>query len=87
MLQDYLLSNRRQLEVTSLIFKLQKLQEKAVEDGDYDMAETLRQRLEDLEQEKGRLPWALPSQQPALRSFLGYLATQTHAALHGAPQR
>ncbi|XP_063134146.1 disrupted in schizophrenia 1 homolog isoform X2 [Rattus norvegicus] len=87
MLQDYLLSNRRQLEVTSLILKLQKLQEKAVEDGDYDMAETLRQRLEDLEQEKGRLPWALPSQQPALRSFLGYLATQTHAALHGAPQR
>ncbi|GAB1293810.1 Disrupted in schizophrenia 1 homolog [Apodemus speciosus] len=86
-LQDYLLSNRRQLEVTSLILKLQNLQEKAVEDGDYDAAETLRQRLEDLEQEKGRLPWALPSQQPALRSFLGYLAAQMRAALHGATQR
>ncbi|XP_035297594.1 disrupted in schizophrenia 1 protein [Cricetulus griseus] len=86
-LQDYLLSNRRQLEVTSLSLKLQKLQEKAVEDGDYDKAETLRQRLEDLEQEKGRLPWALPSQQPALGSFLGYLAAQTQVALHGTTQR
>ncbi|XP_028623574.1 disrupted in schizophrenia 1 protein isoform X4 [Grammomys surdaster] len=74
-------------KVTSLILKLQKLQEKAVEDGDYDTAETLRQRLEDLEQEKGCLPWALPSQQPALRSFLGYLAAQTRVALHGATQR
>ncbi|XP_052022689.1 disrupted in schizophrenia 1 protein isoform X1 [Apodemus sylvaticus] len=86
-LQDYLLSNRRQLEVTSLILKLQNLQEKAVEDGDYDTAETLRQRLEDLEQEKGRLPWALPSQQPALHSFLGYLAAKTRVALRGATQR
>nr|AAN77091.1 disrupted-in-schizophrenia 1 [Mus musculus] len=87
MLQDYLLSNRRQLEVTSLILKLQKCQEKAVEDGDYDTAETLRQRLEELEQEKGHLSWALPSQQPALRSFLGYLAAQIQVALHGATQR
>lgn len=86
-LQDYLLSNRRQLEITSSSLKLQKLQEKAVEDGDYDKAETLRQRLEDLEQEKGRLPWVLPSQQPALDSFLGYLAAQTQLALHGATQR
>lgn len=50
-------------------------------------AETLRQRLEDLEQEKGHLPWALPSQQPALRSFLGYLAAQIRMALHGTTQR
>ncbi|XP_042133807.2 disrupted in schizophrenia 1 protein isoform X3 [Peromyscus maniculatus bairdii] len=87
MLQDYLLSNRRQLEVTSLSLKLQKLQEKAIEDGDYDKAETLRQRLEDLEQEKGRLLWVLPSRQPPLASFLGYLAAQTQVALHGATQR
>nr|CAD44630.1 disrupted in schizophrenia 1 [Mus musculus] len=40
MLQDYLLSNRRQLEVTSLILKLQKCQEKVVEDGDYDTGES-----------------------------------------------
>ncbi|XP_036045121.1 disrupted in schizophrenia 1 protein [Onychomys torridus] len=87
MLQDYLLSNHRQLEVTSLSLKLQKLQEKAIEDGDYDKAETLRQRLEDLEQEKSHLPWVLPSRQPALGSFLGYLAAQTRVALHGATQR
>lgn len=86
-LQGCLRSHRRQLEVTSLSLKLQKLQEKAIEGGDYDEAETLRQRLEDLEQEKGRLPWALPSQQPALCSFLSYLAAQTRAALHGATKR
>ncbi|KAL1784726.1 disrupted in schizophrenia 1 protein [Sigmodon hispidus] len=86
-LQDYLLSNRRQLEVTSLSLKLQKRQEKAIEDGDYDKAETLRRQLEDLEQEKGRLPWALPSQQPALGSFLGYLAAQTRVALREATRR
>ena len=50
-------------------------------------AETLRQRLEDLEEEKGRLPWVLPSQQPALGRFLGYLAAQTRVALYGAIQR
>uniref|UniRef100_A0A8C6QD11 Disrupted in schizophrenia 1 n=1 Tax=Nannospalax galili TaxID=1026970 RepID=A0A8C6QD11_NANGA len=86
-LQDCLRSHRRQLEVTSLSLKLQKLQEKAIDDGDYDKAEALRQRLEDLEQEKGGLPWALPSQQPALGSFLGYLAAQTQVALSGATQR
>ncbi|XP_055473573.1 disrupted in schizophrenia 1 protein [Psammomys obesus] len=86
-LQGCLWSHRRQLEVTSLSLKLQKLQEKAIEGGDYDKAETLKQRLEDLEQEKGRLPWALPSQQPALHSFLSYLAAQTRVALHGATKR
>ncbi|XP_051024830.1 disrupted in schizophrenia 1 protein [Acomys russatus] len=86
MLQECLQSNRRQLEVTSLSLKLQRLLEKAIECGDYNKAETLRQRLEDLEQEKGHLPWALPSQQPALRSFLGYLAAQTRVALRGATQ-
>nr|XP_048306147.1 disrupted in schizophrenia 1 protein isoform X2 [Myodes glareolus] len=86
-LQDHLLINRRQLEVTSLSLKLQTLQEKAIEAGDFDKAETLRQRLEDLEEEKGRLPWALPSQQPALGRFLGYLAAQTQMALYGATQR
>ncbi|KAL6088515.1 hypothetical protein STEG23_024788, partial [Scotinomys teguina] len=49
--------------------------------------ETLRQQLEDLEQEKGCLPWVLPSRQPALGSFLGYLAAQARVALQGATQR
>lgn len=49
-------------------------------------AETLKQRLEDLEQESDSLALALPSQQPAVHSFLGHLATQARAALHQATQ-
>ncbi|MBZ3881666.1 Disrupted in schizophrenia 1 protein [Sciurus carolinensis] len=85
-LRDRLLSTRRQLEVASLRSKLQKLQEAAVEEEDYDKAEVLKQRLEDLEQEAGGLQLALPSRQPALRSFLSHLAAQAQAALRGAPQ-
>uniref|UniRef100_A0A8C9PT41 DISC1 scaffold protein n=1 Tax=Spermophilus dauricus TaxID=99837 RepID=A0A8C9PT41_SPEDA len=70
LLQDSLLSTRKQLEVTSLRVKLQKLQEAAIEDDDFDKAELLKQRLEDLERESGGLHLRLPSRQPALRSFL-----------------
>uniref|UniRef100_A0A2I2Z099 DISC1 scaffold protein n=1 Tax=Gorilla gorilla gorilla TaxID=9595 RepID=A0A2I2Z099_GORGO len=80
-LRDCLLRNRRQMEVISLRLKLQKLQEDAIENDDYDKAETLQQRLEDLEQEKISLHFQLPSRQPALSSFLGHLAAQVQAAL------
>uniref|UniRef100_A0A2R9AM07 DISC1 scaffold protein n=2 Tax=Pan TaxID=9596 RepID=A0A2R9AM07_PANPA len=87
-LRDCLLRNRRQMEVISLRLKLQKLQEDAVENDDYDKAETLQQRLEDLEQEKISLHFQLPSRQPALSSFLGHLAAQVQAALcRGATQQ
>ncbi|XP_050625851.1 disrupted in schizophrenia 1 protein isoform X6 [Macaca thibetana thibetana] len=87
-LRDCLLRNRRQVEVISLRLKLQKLQEDAVENDDYDKAETLQQRLEDLEQEKINLHFQLPSRQPALSSFLGHLAAQVQAALRrGATQQ
>ncbi|XP_030791501.1 disrupted in schizophrenia 1 protein isoform X4 [Rhinopithecus roxellana] len=87
-LRDCLLRNRRQVEVISLRLKLQKLQEDAVKNDDYDKAETLQQRLEDLEQEKINLHFQLPSRQPALSSFLGHLAAQVQAALrHGATQQ
>ncbi|EHB11558.1 Disrupted in schizophrenia 1 protein [Heterocephalus glaber] len=85
-LHDCLQSSSRQLEVTSLKLKLQKLQEKAIEDDDYDKAEMLRQRLEDLEQEPGHLSMMLPSLQPALSSFLGHLVAQAQAVLHRATQ-
>uniref|UniRef100_A0A2K6CAD4 DISC1 scaffold protein n=1 Tax=Macaca nemestrina TaxID=9545 RepID=A0A2K6CAD4_MACNE len=86
-LRDCLLRNRRQVEVIALRLKLQKLQEDAVENDDYDKAETLQQRLEDLEQEKINLHFQLPSRQPALSSFLGHLAAQVQAALRrGATQ-
>uniref|UniRef100_A0A2K5F0J2 DISC1 scaffold protein n=1 Tax=Aotus nancymaae TaxID=37293 RepID=A0A2K5F0J2_AOTNA len=80
-LRDCLLRNQRQVEVISLRLKLQKLQEDAVEDDDYDKAEMLKQRLEDLEQEKISLHFQLPSRQPALSSFLGHLAAQVQVAL------
>uniref|UniRef100_A0A2K5L101 DISC1 scaffold protein n=1 Tax=Cercocebus atys TaxID=9531 RepID=A0A2K5L101_CERAT len=87
-LRDCLLRNQRQVEVISLRLKLQKLQEDAVENDDYDKAETLQQRLEDLEQEKINLHFQLPSRQPALSSFLGHLAAQVQAALRrGATQQ
>uniref|UniRef100_A0A8C2UVZ1 DISC1 scaffold protein n=1 Tax=Chinchilla lanigera TaxID=34839 RepID=A0A8C2UVZ1_CHILA len=85
-LHDCLQSSLRQLEATSLKLKLQKLQEKAIEDDDYDKAEMLRQRLEDLEQEQGHLSVVLPSLQPALSSFLGHLMSQAQATLHRATQ-
>uniref|UniRef100_A0A8C0PZZ5 DISC1 scaffold protein n=1 Tax=Canis lupus familiaris TaxID=9615 RepID=A0A8C0PZZ5_CANLF len=84
-LLDCLLSDRRQLEVKSLRLKLQKLQEKAIEDDDYDKAEALRHRLEELEKEKNSLHFQLPSRQPALCSLLGHLHAQAQAAVcHGA---
>ncbi|XP_037676860.1 disrupted in schizophrenia 1 protein isoform X2 [Choloepus didactylus] len=86
-LQDCLLSNRKQLKIKSLRLKLQKLQEKAVEDDDYDKAEKLKQRLEDLEKEKSILQFQLPSRQPALSSFLDHLGAQVQAALCWATQK
>uniref|UniRef100_A0ABI7XDN9 DISC1 scaffold protein n=1 Tax=Felis catus TaxID=9685 RepID=A0ABI7XDN9_FELCA len=86
-LLDCLLSDQRQLEVKSLRLKLQKLQEKAVEEDDYDKAEALRHRLEELEKEKGSPHFQLPSRQPALCSLLGHLDAQAQAALrHRASQ-
>ncbi|XP_008266479.1 disrupted in schizophrenia 1 protein isoform X2 [Oryctolagus cuniculus] len=86
-LLDCLSSNQRKLEVTSLRLKLQKLQENAVQDDDYDKAEILQQRLEDLEQEKSSLHFQLPSRQLDLSSFLRHLAAQAQAALHQAIQQ
>ncbi|XP_019521380.1 PREDICTED: disrupted in schizophrenia 1 protein [Hipposideros armiger] len=85
-LLDCLQTNRRQLEVNSLRLKLQKLQEKAVEDDDYDKAETIKQRLEDLEREQSNLHFQLPSRQPALGGLLQHLRAQVEAALLRAAQ-
>ncbi|XP_058131371.2 disrupted in schizophrenia 1 protein [Dasypus novemcinctus] len=85
-LQQCLSSNRKQLKVKSLRLKLQKLQEKAIEDDDYDKAEKLKQRLEDLEKEKSTLQFQLPSRQPALSSFLDHLGAQVQASLRRATQ-
>ncbi|XP_067567195.1 disrupted in schizophrenia 1 protein isoform X2 [Pseudorca crassidens] len=78
---------QRRLEVKSLRLKLQKLQEKAVEEDDYDKAEMIQQRLEALEKERSSLHFQLPSQQPAVSGLLGHLRAQAQATLHRAAQR
>ncbi|XP_057592498.1 disrupted in schizophrenia 1 protein [Hippopotamus amphibius kiboko] len=78
---------RRWLEVKSLRLKLQKLQEKALEEDDYDKAEMIQQRLEALEKERSGLHFQLPSRQPALSGLLGHLGAQAQATLRRAAQR
>ncbi|ELK34160.1 Disrupted in schizophrenia 1 protein [Myotis davidii] len=90
LLQGCLLSHRRRLEVNALRLKLQKLQEKAVEEEDYDKAETFKHRLDGLEEEEEEesgLCYQLPSRQPALCSLLVHLGAQAEAALHRAAEQ
>ncbi|NXE26240.1 DISC1 protein, partial [Ardeotis kori] len=83
-LQDCLLGNRSTLKVKSLILQLQRLQEKAVEEDDYDKADKFRRKLEELEKEKKSLKFQLPSRHPSISSFLDRFVTQVQAALHWA---
>ncbi|XP_036211088.1 disrupted in schizophrenia 1 protein [Myotis myotis] len=90
LLQGCLLSHRRRLEVNALRLKLQKLQEKAVEEEDYDKAETFKHKLDNLEEEEeeeSSLCFQLPSRQPALCSLLVHLGAQAEAALHRAAEQ
>ena len=50
-------------------------------------AETIQQRLEDLEKEGNSLHFMLPSRLPALSGLLGHLGAQAQAALHRAAQQ
>ncbi|XP_013920340.1 PREDICTED: disrupted in schizophrenia 1 protein isoform X1 [Thamnophis sirtalis] len=68
--QECLLGNRRLVKIKSLIRKLQKLQEKAVAEDDYEKADKFRRRLEELHKEKSLLNFQLPSQHPSVSSFL-----------------
>ncbi|XP_036611449.1 disrupted in schizophrenia 1 protein [Trichosurus vulpecula] len=83
-LMDCLLSNRAMLKIKSLMLKLQKLQEKAVEEDNYDRAEELKQKLENLEKEKSTLKFQLPSRHPTISSFLDDFGAQVQSALHWA---
>ncbi|XP_071595062.1 disrupted in schizophrenia 1 protein isoform X1 [Heliangelus exortis] len=85
-LQDCLLGNHSALKVKSLILQLQRLQEKAVEEDDYDRADKFRQRLEDLEKEKNSLKFQLPSRHPSVSNFLDKFVTQVQAALRWAAE-
>ncbi|NXO68049.1 DISC1 protein, partial [Phainopepla nitens] len=83
-LQDCLLGNRSMLKLKSLILRLQRLQEKAVEEDDYDRADKFRQKLEELEKAKNTLKFQLPSRHPSVSSFLDRFMTQVQATLHWA---
>ncbi|NWY49682.1 DISC1 protein, partial [Chionis minor] len=83
-LQDCLLGNRSALKIKSLILRLQRLQEKAIEEDDYDTADKFRRKLEELEKEKTTLKFQLPSRHPLLSSFLDRFVTQVQAALRWA---
>ncbi|NWI22486.1 DISC1 protein, partial [Sula dactylatra] len=79
-LQDCLLGNRSTLKIKSLILRLQRLQEKAIKEDDYDRANKFRQKLEELEKEKNSLKFQLPSRHPSISSFLDRFVTQVQAA-------
>ncbi|XP_063246561.1 disrupted in schizophrenia 1 protein isoform X1 [Prinia subflava] len=83
-LQDCLLGNRSTLKLKSLILRLQRLQEKAIEEDDYDRADKFRRKLEELEKEKNSLKFRLPSRHPSVSSFLDRFMTQVRATLHWA---
>ncbi|NWQ65923.1 DISC1 protein, partial [Neopipo cinnamomea] len=80
-LQDCLFGNRSTLKIKSLILRLQRLQEKAIEEDDYDRADKFRRKLEELEKEKKYLKFQLPSRHPSVSSFLDRFITQVQAAL------
>ncbi|NXF52787.1 DISC1 protein, partial [Oceanites oceanicus] len=83
-LQDCLLGNRSTLKIKSLILRLQRLQEKAIEEDDYDRADKFRRKLEELEKEKNSLKFQLPSRHPSISSFLDRFVAQVQAALRWA---
>ncbi|XP_066850151.1 disrupted in schizophrenia 1 protein isoform X2 [Anser cygnoides] len=86
-LLDCQLGNRSTLKIKSLILRLQRLQEKAIEEDDYDRADKFRRKLEELEKEKKSLKFQLPSRHPSISNFLDRFVTQVQAMLRWAADR
>ncbi|KAM4729201.1 disrupted in schizophrenia 1 protein isoform 1-T1 [Anableps anableps] len=80
-LQDCLQNNRTYTKIESMMLKLQRLQQKAILDDDYDAAERFGKKLEELCRERGALKLGLPSRQPSVALFLERLAKVVHSAL------
>ncbi|KAM4599684.1 disrupted in schizophrenia 1 protein [Fundulus diaphanus] len=83
-LQDCLQSNRTYTKIDSMMLKLQRLQQKAILDDDYDAAERFGKKLEELCRERGSLRLGLPSMQPSVAVFLERLTQVVHSALQRA---
>ncbi|XP_038252748.1 disrupted in schizophrenia 1 protein [Dermochelys coriacea] len=86
-LLDCLVDNRSTLKIKSLMLRLQRLQEKAIEEDDYDKADKFRRKLEELEREKNCSKFQLPSRHPSIISFLDRFSAQVQAALFWAADR
>ncbi|KAF6725573.1 Disrupted in schizophrenia 1 protein [Oryzias melastigma] len=80
-LQACLQNNRAHTKIESMMLKLQRLQQKAILDDDYDAAERFRKKLEELCSERGALELGLPSRQPSVSVFLERLRQVVHGAL------
>ncbi|XP_036429496.1 disrupted in schizophrenia 1 protein isoform X2 [Colossoma macropomum] len=80
-LQECLQENRTNSRIESMMFKLQRLQQKAVLDDDYDTAERFSKKLDELMKEKASLKPGLPSRHPKVTSFLERLRTTIQSAL------
>ncbi|XP_042312651.1 disrupted in schizophrenia 1 protein [Sceloporus undulatus] len=82
-LQECLMDNQNILKVNFLIRKLQRLQEKAVAEDDYERADKYRRKLEELEKEKCSLKFQLPSRHPSISSLLDRFKAQVQITLDG----
>uniref|UniRef100_A0A3P9INB2 DISC1 scaffold protein n=1 Tax=Oryzias latipes TaxID=8090 RepID=A0A3P9INB2_ORYLA len=80
-LQACLRNNRAYTKIESMMLKLQRLQQKAVLDDDYDAAERFGKKLEELCSERAALKLGLPSRQPSVSLFLERLRLAVHSAL------
>ncbi|XP_044229281.1 disrupted in schizophrenia 1 protein [Thunnus albacares] len=83
-LQDCLQNNRTHTKIESMMLKLQRLQQKAILDDDYDAAERFGKKLEELRRERGSLKLGLPSRQHSVALFLERLRQVVHSALQRA---
>ncbi|XP_055358678.1 disrupted in schizophrenia 1 protein isoform X2 [Betta splendens] len=83
-LQDCLQNNRTHTTIESMMLKLQRLQQKAILEDDYDAAERFGKKLEELCRERGALQLGLPSRQPSVDRFLERLRQVVHSALQRA---
>uniref|UniRef100_A0A3Q3DB93 DISC1 scaffold protein n=1 Tax=Hippocampus comes TaxID=109280 RepID=A0A3Q3DB93_HIPCM len=81
-LQDCLDNNRTHNKIESMMLKLQRLQQKAIVDDDYDAAERFGKKLEELCKEREALKLGLPSRQPSVALFLQRLREVVQSALY-----
>ncbi|XP_057704289.1 disrupted in schizophrenia 1 protein isoform X2 [Corythoichthys intestinalis] len=83
-LQECLQNNRTHTKIESMMLKLQRLQQKAIVEDDYDAAERFGKKLEELCKERGALKLGLPSRQPSVALFLQRLREVVQSALRRA---